>query len=261
MNLRIATWNLNTWLNRRDKGISNTQLWQWADTNIGADVVVFTEAETPPPRAVTNGLWSFAHKPLGFPGVSKWGTVIAARTSSGVRVERITHVGDSHELDTLFPGTFTAADLFVHDECVATIVGLHLRYRKDKNKKFIGHPADDLDLLKKDFVKLFEDRGKPLIVTGDFNCEIDETPSILKKLCRKELALVDAFEDKPDETFEQDWDDRICFRIDYMYLSKILNNSVAHRKGGIPDFPDSLTMSDHAPLVIDVDVSGLLGNT
>jgi hypothetical protein len=36
-----------------------------------------------------------------------------------------------------------------------------LRYRKDKNGKFIGHPEDDLDALKQDFEAVFKDRKNP----------------------------------------------------------------------------------------------------
>jgi endonuclease/exonuclease/phosphatase family metal-dependent hydrolase len=262
MRIKIATWNLNTWINRRDKGITNTELWKWADDHLGADVVVFTEAQTPPPRAVIEGQWSTAHRPDGFPGVSKWGTVIAARTSSKVRVERITSVGadKSYKVDSDFPGTFTAADLFVNDESVATIIGLHLRYRKDKNGKFIGHPEDDLDALKKDFEAVFKNRKKPLIVAGDFNYEMEEDPPIFKKVFKKEFALVDAFEKQPQATFEQDWGGRHWFRMDYMFVSKILNGCITLKQGGNIDFPESLSMSDHSPLLVEIDLSLFSGN-
>ena len=257
MTIRIATWNLNTWLNRRDKGISNTQLWAWAEENLAADVVIFTEAETPPPRTITNGQWTTAHRPDGFPGVSKWGTVIAGRLASQVRVERITHVGDNneYELDTKFPGTFTAADLFVNDECVATIVGLHLRYRKDKSGAFIGHPGSDLDALKKDFQELFADRQKPLIIAGDFNEDMEEFPKVFKKLCEGDLSLVDAFEGQPQATFQQDWGEKDWYRMDYVFLSKVLNNAVVSRTGGNVQFASALEMSDHSPLLVELEFS------
>lgn len=263
MRIRIATWNLNTWLNRRDKGITNSQLWQWADTHLGADVVVFTEAQTPPPRDVIDGQWTTAHRPEGFPGVSKWGTVIAARTSSHVRVERITAVGSEkqHVLDARFPGTFTAADLYVGDECIATVIGLHLRYRKDKQGTFISHPEDDLDQLKEDFVQVFKNRQRPLIIAGDFNYDMEEQPSVLKKLGKNEFKLVDAFEQDPQATFEQDWEDRHWFRMDYMFLSKMLHDKVIDRSGGLKDFPSALEVSDHAPLIVDLDISTFLNKT
>lgn len=263
MKIKIATWNLNTWLNRRDKGISNTDLWQWAEANLSADVVVFTEAETPPPRAIINGQWSTAHRPEGFPGVSKWGTVIAARTSSHVRVERITSVGSNspHELDCRFPGTFTAADLYFKKQCIATIIGLHLRYRKNKKGTFMGHPEDDLDDLEKDFEAVLKDRQKPLIVTGDFNFDIEEFPEVFEKLGQGDFSLVDAFEHQPEATFEQDWGERHWFRLDYMFLSKMLNKNVVYLQGGIPEFPTALDVSDHAPLLIELDVSTLIDHS
>jgi exonuclease III len=260
MKLKIATWNLNTWINRKKKRHSNTQLWQWADDHLNADVVIFTEAETPPPKGVTAGRWSTAHRPFGFPGVSKWGTVIAARSSSEVRVEHITLVGtdNPYEVDTKFPGTLTAADLFIRDECIATLIGLHLRYRKDKSGKFLGHPEDDLDALRKDFEQIRDHRGKPLIIAGDFNFQMDEMPKVLKKLCRDDLALVDTFERQPQATFEQDWGERDWFRLDYMLLSKVLDSQVTSRQGGNPEFPDALNMSDHSPLLVEIDVSAFI---
>lgn len=258
MKIRIATWNLNTWINRRDKGISNTQLWAWADENLAADVVIFTEAETPPPRTVTTARWTTAHRPLGFPGVSKWGTVIAGRTESDVRVERITHVGpNEYELDTKFPGTFTAADLFINDESIATIVGLHLRYRKDKAGNFVGHPGSDLDALKKDFEALFADRQQPLIIAGDFNEDMEDFPKVFKKLGKGDLSLVDAFAEQPQATFQQDWGERDWYRMDYVFLSKVLNNAVTVRMGGNVQFGSALEMSDHSPLLIELDLDKL----
>lgn len=257
MTIKIATWNLNTWLNRRDHGRTNTELWHWADENIGADVVVFTEAETPPPRQVVNGRWSTAHRPQGFPGVSRWGTVIAARNRAGVRVEHITSVGSKnpHLLDTKFPGTFTAADLIIGDRPAATIIGLHLRYRKDKDGRFKGHPENDLDALKKDFEAVVGDRRLPLIITGDFNFEMEEMPSVLKRLCKGDLGLVDAFATCEQATFEQAWEERNWFRIDYMFLSKSLDDKVVARRGGNIEFASALEVSDHSPLLVEVDLS------
>ena len=259
MKLRIATWNLNTWINRRDKNISNNQLWQWADTHLSADVVIFTEAQTPPPANVIAGRWTTAHRREGFPGVSKWGTVIAARTSSQVRVEHVTSVGTEspYPLDSKFPGTFTAADLFVGEERIATVVGLHLRYRKDKAGTFISYPLDDLKAMKKDFVELFVDRQKPMIIAGDFNYEMESMPRMLTKLCPGKLSLVDPFENQPMATFEQDWEDRDQFCLDYLFLSTVLNEKLILKRGGVDDFPSALEISDHAPLLIELDFSDL----
>ena len=108
--MRIATWNLNTWINRKN-GIDNSTLWSWADDNLAADLVVFTEAATPPPPVVRAQGWSVVHRPGGFPNRSNWGTLIAGRN---MRIEHLTHVGKKkYELDTKFPGSLTATDVWV----------------------------------------------------------------------------------------------------------------------------------------------------
>jgi hypothetical protein len=47
--LRLATWNFNTWIIRGRKKITNGQLWAWAKEHLVVDLVIFTEASTPPP--------------------------------------------------------------------------------------------------------------------------------------------------------------------------------------------------------------------
>jgi exonuclease III len=100
--MRIATWNLNTWINRKE-GISNDQLWHWAEDNLGADIVIFTEAATPPPASIAQHGWTAVHRRGGIPNRSGWGTVIAARN---MRIEHVTHVGknNKYEMDTFFHG-------------------------------------------------------------------------------------------------------------------------------------------------------------
>lgn len=58
--MRIATWNLNTCINRKN-GIDNSTLWKWANDNLAADLVVFTEAATPPPAVVRAQGWNVVH--------------------------------------------------------------------------------------------------------------------------------------------------------------------------------------------------------
>jgi len=247
--LRIATWNLNTWINRSKKKISNSQLWQWAIHHVAADLVIFTEASTPPPSEVDED-WSVVHRPGGFPGVSRWGTVIAGR---GLRVERITHFGD-YELDTHFPGSLTAADVWRGTQFIATVVGLYLPYRKDKKKDFVGHPTQDLMTMRGDFTQLFSHRKGPFIVTGDLNDEHSVIPAPLNQLGTKETRLVDPFADLAPKTFEQDWAPHRLFTLDYLYVSESLAGRVVSKLGGIADFPTAFTMSDHAPLMVEVRV-------
>jgi endonuclease/exonuclease/phosphatase family metal-dependent hydrolase len=46
--------------------------------------------------------------------------------------------------------------------------------------------------------------------------------------------------------------------MDYMFLSKMLDECVTYRQSGNIDFSAALTMSDHSPLLLEIDVSELL---
>jgi exonuclease III len=244
--MRIATWNLNTWINRKN-GIDNSTLWNWADDNLAADLVIFTEAATPPPPAVRAQGWNVVHRPGGFPNRSSWGTLIAGRN---LRVEHLTHVGKKkYELDTKFPGSLTAADVWVDDEYFACVVGMYLPYRKDANKDFIGHPTSDLAELKDDFKNLLGHCDGRLIVAGDLNdIHYRQIPKPLNK-----LGLVDPFKNYDHVTFRQDWDQEGIFLMDYIYVASELADCITSFSGGIDDFPDSLNVSDHAPLLIEMN--------
>lgn len=247
--LRIATWNLNTWINHSKKKISNSQLWQWANQTIAADLVIFTEASTPPPSEIGYE-WSVVHRPGGFPQRGRWGTVIAGR---GLRVTRLTDFGD-YALDTHFPGSLTAADVWRDDQFIATVIGLYLPYRKNKARDFIGHPTQDLITMRGDLEQLFCHRKGPFIVAGDLNDEHPAIPQPLKKLGANGTRLVDPFAGVAPKTFEQDWVDRRQFTLDYLYLSESLAGRVVNKLGGIADFPSAFTMSDHAPLMVEIGV-------
>jgi exonuclease III len=243
--MRIATWNLNTWINRKN-GIDNSTLWNWADDNLAADLVIFTEAATPPPPSVRAQGWNVVHRPGGFPNRSSWGTLIAGRN---LRVEHLTHVGKKkYELDTKFPGSLTAADVWVDDEYFACVVGMYLPYRKNANKDFIGHPTSDLAELKDDFKNLLDHCDGRLIVAGDLNdIHYRQIPKPLNK-----LGLVDPFKNYDHVTFRQDWDQEGIFLMDYIYVASELADRITTFSGGIEDFPDSLNVSDHAPLLLEL---------
>ena len=248
--MRIATWNLNTWINRKD-GISNDQLWQWAEDNLGADIVIFTEAATPPPASIAQHGWTAVHRLGGIPNRSGWGTVIAARN---LRIEHVTHVGKDrkYELDTFFPGSLTAADVFVENDYFATVIGLYLPFRKNAEKIFIGDPARDLEAMNMDFVQLHLDRGANLIVAGDLNADYEEMPESLAELWSGKDELVDPFDGIEMDTYKQSWNDDGFFKMDYIYMSKQLAKKVASKKCGQKDFPTAFDISDHAPLLVEL---------
>lgn len=243
--MRIATWNLNTWINRKN-GISNDQLWAWADEHLEADIVVFTEAATPPPKTILDAGWSVAHRPGGFPNRSNWGTLVAAR---GMRVELLTQTTSNHALDRTFPGSLTAATVWNGTELVMCVVGLYLPYRKDAKKDFIGHPTSDLASMKDDFEALLDEFGHSIIVAGDLNVPYTRVPEPLNQ-----LGFVDPFRKTGPTTYRQDWDHDGLYTIDYIYVTKGLKRHLDSAVGGIEDFPTAFDVSDHAPLVVDLDL-------
>lgn len=257
MQISIATWNLNTWINKARKRISNEQLWTWACTNLAADLYVFTEAQTPPPSALKEQGWSWVHRPGGIPGVSKWGTVIAVNRRSGLSIEHITCTGpaSTYVVDQAFPGSLTAARVRVADRVLATVVGLYLPYRKDEKKNFIGHPIYDLSEMRGDINALTETEQVPLIVAGDLNYEYLDVPPSLQRIGSHDNELVDPFKSRQLLTYEQEWGNRKRFKLDYIYLSQSLAKNAVSQRGGIQDFPTSLQVSDHAPLLVTLSIT------
>jgi len=242
--VRIATWNLNTWINRKN-GISNDELWEWADDHLRADVVIFTEAATPPPKSVVDAGWSVVHRPGGFPNRSSWGTLIAARD---MRVELLTQTSTKHQLDSAFPGSLTAATVWDGTKPVMCVVGLYLPYRKDAKKNFVGHPTSDLASMTDDFEALLDQFGSSIIVAGDLNYPYERVPKPLDR-----LGFVDPFRDVQPITYRQDWDHDGLYTMDYIYITEDLMADLDKAVGGMDDFPSAFDVSDHAPLVVDLD--------
>lgn len=87
---------------------------------------------------------------------------------------------------------------------------------------------------------------------------MEEMPAVLKKLGKQDFALIDAFKDQTHATFEQDWGDRHWFCLDYMFLSNVLYAKIENRHGGLNEFPTALAVSDHAPLVVGLNIADLL---
>jgi endonuclease/exonuclease/phosphatase family metal-dependent hydrolase len=108
------------------------------------------------------------------------------------------------------------------------------------------HPLVDL---KNDFKNLLNHCDWQLIVAGDLNYMYSCIPEPLD-----EFDLVDPFEDYEHVTFRQDWDHNGTYLMDYIYLAPELADQITAQAGGIDDFPDSMNVSDHAPLLIEMNV-------
>jgi len=92
----------------------------------------------------------------------------------------------------------------------------------------------------------------PFIVAGDLNDELSVIPAPLSQMGTYGTRLVDPFAACSPVIFEQDWVPRRQFKLDCLYLSESLGSRITQKMGGISDFPDAFTMSDHAPLMAEV---------
>jgi len=246
--LKVITFNLNTWQNRKKK-LSNQKILDWVMKTLSPDVMILTEAAIPVPQSLIDAGWSVVHREGGVPGRSGWGTVIAVRSPLNIRHITTAGIRAAHKLDTNFPGHLTAADITLGDEYIATAVGLHLRCRTDKNGKFIGATEYDLYEMKPDFQHLYNGGERRLIVAGDFNYSFLSMPYALW-----DLNLVDPFSTLYPYTFQQFGPKSQPAKLDYIIVDRHLGNKIVERKGGFKDFPTSRSVSDHAPLSVTIDL-------
>jgi exonuclease III len=247
--MRIATWNLNTWQARK-QGITNADSWVWAEENLNADLLILTEASIPPSMQSSEE-WDCVFRPGGIPFRSGWGTVIAGKN---LELRHVTHIESEEEfvIDQKYPGSLTAADAFLKGAYFATVIGIYLPFRKDSNKKFIGSPAEDLEVLRDDALRIYRSRCENLIIAGDFNHEYRRVPSSLKRMTKRKHALINPCISSKLVTFRQEWSPHREFLLDYIFLSRKLGKKLVSFEGGLKAFPDALDFSDHAPLVIEI---------
>ena len=247
--MRIATWNLNTWQARKH-GITNADSWVWAEENLNADLLILTEASIPPSMQSSEE-WNYVFRPGGIPFRSGWGTVIAGKN---LELRRINHIELEEEfvIDQKYPGSLTAADAFLKGAYFATVIGIYLPFRKDRNKNFIGSPAQDLEELRDDALRIYRSRRENLIIAGDFNHEHRGVPSSLKRITKRKHALINSYSSSNLVTFRQEWPPHREFLLDYIFLSRNLGKKVVSFEGGLEAFPGALEFSDHAPLVVEL---------
>lgn len=231
---------------RQDLGFSVEDWVAWAKS-LGANLMVLPEAAGPKAFVASGMKVVFRPYPKATSG---WGTAIVA--DAGVDIRPITHVkNNTYALDKHYPGTLVAADAFIEGNFFATIIGCHIKFRKDRGK-ITSDPARDLLTILPDIQAIHEDRSGPLVLGGDFNFSTIDVPYCLKNIAGGGLELVDPFTQLNPKTFKQRRG-RDLWKLDYAYLSKDLASKVTARRGGIGDFPDAFSRSDHAPLLLTID--------
>lgn len=267
--VRVATWNMKQVAPRQPLD----ERWRWMSEEIDPDVIVLTEAKVPDdgPPSGWQALWVEG----GMGPRRRWGTVLAGRTDRGITLREIAQAPAGSQggatgvisPETTWPAAVRIADVLVHGDRWATIVGLYgVTQTPDRvscghGRASIPHLLEQLDAL------LHELRRDRLIIAGDFNLHPIDMPRSTDR-----YRLTDLVDYTADERPALDgctgcglgrrcghlWTHRntnnpgaAVQQIDYILATKQLRNELVSVLGGVGDFPDVWDVSDHAPVVAD----------
>lgn len=270
--MRISTWNLKQALFAQ---ATPEALWAWADERIQADVLVFTEAK-PPKDHVAAG-WTALWNPEGlYPkNRNRWGTIIASRTCDLVPVTEVKRRFRWTPLEFHWPAAVQVADIYSGGNYWATIVGLYAPVRKLDGSK-TENAAISFDRLFEQLLPLLNsERGKRLLVAGDFNLFPTDVHDLIQPYGLTDLIEYTAPMRAPLQgcancTFLAKigrasidpcghlWTHRNeggpnpkKQQIDFIFGTDALVSELESVSGGVADFPDVWDISDHAPVVAD----------
>jgi hypothetical protein len=263
--MRIATWNIKQAVAPK-KPLEH--LWQWAEEQIDADVVVLTEAKVPK-GGVPPG-WTAVWDANGIDQRRRWGTVIAGRDVELLPVTEVRVGGKTHRLDVEWPAAVHVVDVMSGGDRWATLIGFY-GVTIDRNGKSCGHGGDSVPLMMNQLDPLFEsDRADRIVLAGDLNL----WPVHFGKFFA-EFGLIDLIEDTAEwrqplercancngrpEGCGHLWTHKngnspnaAVQQIDFIFATEVLAERVVDLWGGVADFEDAWDVSDHAPVVAEFD--------
>lgn len=264
--MRIATWNMKQAIAPK-KPLA--ELWQWMDDTIDPDVVVLTEAKVPA-DGVPDG-WNAVWKEDGIGPYRRWGTVIAARDD--VELRDVTYGvpgADGFSVSHVWPGAVSIVDVVVDGDIVLTVVGLYA-ITVDLDGNSIGNGMVSVPAILTSLEDLFSSpRGNRLVIAGDFNLFPQDMPDFLydnfidvvagTSDLRGPLDGCTGCDVAPDDCGHM-WTHKngnspnaAVMNIDYIFASNSFENSVLDVYGGVADFKDAWDVSDHAPVVLELEV-------
>lgn len=264
--MRIATWNMKQAVAPKKPLL---QLWEWMDETIDADIVVLTEAKVPA-DGIPDG-WTAAWKSDGIGERRRWGTVIAAR--DGFDLVDVTNGASDRggfSITHPWPGTVTIVDVLCDGDYVATVVGLY-GITQDKKGNSIGSGAVSVPAILVSLEELYlSERGEKLFIAGDFNLLPRQMPDFLYENFIDVVAGTSDLRGPLDGCTGCDVVPEECGHmwthkngngpnssvqnIDYIFMSEFFEATVLDVFGGVADFPDAWDVSDHAPVVLDIEV-------
>lgn len=263
--MKIATWNIKQAIAPKKP---LPELWQWMDSDINPDIIVLTEAKVPK-EGVPFG-WNAVWKDDGIGPNRRWGTVIAARTGFDlIDISEGASGRGGFSVSHTWPGTVTIVDVMRSGKYVATVVGIY-GITLDLEGNSIGSGEVSVPTILDDLKKFFgSKRSKNLVIVGDFNLTPNRMPDF----------LFNRFVDVVEETFGERelvgcsgctsnkspcghmWTHKNGNKpgarvqhLDYIFVSKKIARNIVEVKGGVADFPDAWDVSDHAPVMLEIEV-------
>jgi exonuclease III len=261
--IRIATWNVKSIAPRQPLNARR----EWIEEIINPDIIVLTEAKAQEKASGPWNGWSSLYRQGGINSKRPWGTVLA---SSRYQLKQITTVKkkfSKYELDSHFPGTLVAADVYEGRECWGTVVGMY-GLTVDRNGDSNGSGRYSVPRLMNDLDAILKSGRKRVVVAGDLNLHPQNVTHLFA-----EIGLIDLIhytsEDRENlkdcmgcgvgrecghlwthKNGNADGNGK-AQQLDYIFASKDLLDEVDVVAGGIQDFPDAWSLSDHAPVVVD----------
>ena len=262
--MRIATWNIKQAVAPKKP---LTELWKWAADVVAADVMVFTEAKVPK-EGVPDG-WTAVWQENGIGQGRPWGTVIAARGYELIDVTNGVEGRGGFSVSHTWPGTVTIVDVIRNGKVMATVAGVY-GITVDIAGKKTGAGHDSVPIIVDSLKDLIRSpRGKNLIIAGDFNLWPIDMPQYLydKMVCVVEESFGErglfgctgcTIKKEPCGhmwTHKNGKSDKAKVQhLDYLFVSKKLRKRISKVIGGVADFPDAWEVSDHAPVVADLNL-------
>jgi exonuclease III len=211
--------------------------------------------------------WTSVYRQGGIDAKRPWGTVMA---SSRYELQQLTTVKrkfSKYQLDTQFPGSLVVADVYDGKECWGTVVGIY-GLTVDRNGDSNGSGRYSVPTLMYDLEAILKSGRKRVVVAGDLNLHPQNVTHRFT-----EIGLIDLvhYTSEDRENLENCvgcgvgnecghlWTHKNgnadgngkAQQLDYIFASKDLLEEVDNVTGGIQDFPDAWSLSDHAPVVVD----------
>ena len=262
--MRIATWNL---MGAMSSGKVNEVLWDWASQNLQADCYVFTECKSLNPGVPAG--WDAIWDPAGvYPdNPRQWGTAVATTSVELRRVESAKYRFRTLPLAVTWPAAVQVAEVWNNGIYWATVVGFYAVTRDGNGESNKSGRYSWPTMMGQLSPLLRSPAGRRLIVAGDMNLH----PQDISRVAR-EYGLIDLVEYtagtrpqlqgcvscRPKDGCQHMWTHRnrggaspSVQQIDYILASKSLARELVSIRGGYADFPDSHSLSDHAPVVAE----------